>query len=116
MPSRRTSSGGSRVSVRSTAITQCSNGRLPNSASAPKLNDTEKANKYPKDAVHPVIRTHPVTRRKCIYVCEGYTTRILDIPETESDELLHLLFMPSSVPWLSPSGAMGWGRCFRSLN
>ena len=54
---------------------------------------TEEAKKkLPKDAVHPVVRTHPVTGRKCIYVCEGYTTRILDIPEAESDELLEILF------------------------
>ncbi|MBI3516207.1 MAG: TauD/TfdA family dioxygenase [Proteobacteria bacterium] len=57
----------------------------------PKLTD-EMAKSYPKDAVHPVIRTHPTTGRKCIYVCEGYTTRILDIPEAESRELLALLF------------------------
>jgi taurine dioxygenase len=57
----------------------------------PKLSEAEKA-KYPKDAIHPVIRTHPVTGRKCIYVCEGYTTHILDIPEEESRELLAVLF------------------------
>jgi len=57
----------------------------------PRLTEADKA-KYPKDAVHPVIRTHPTTGRKCIYVCEGYTTRILDIPESESRELLDLLF------------------------
>ena len=57
----------------------------------PKLTEAEKA-KYPKDAIHPVIRTHPVTGRKCIYVCEGYTTHILDIPEGESRELLAVLF------------------------
>jgi taurine dioxygenase len=58
----------------------------------PKLTEAEKAEKYPKDAVHPVIRTHPVTGRKGIYVCEGYTTRILDIPEAESEAILRLLF------------------------
>jgi taurine dioxygenase len=57
----------------------------------PKLSEAEKA-KYPKDAIHPVIRTHPATGRKCIYVCEGYTTHILDIPEGESRELLAALF------------------------
>jgi taurine dioxygenase len=57
----------------------------------PKLSDDD-ARKYPEDAVHPVIRTHPNTGRKCIYVCEGYTTRILDIPQAESDDLLQMLF------------------------
>jgi taurine dioxygenase len=58
----------------------------------PGLTEDEKKNKYPKDAMHPVIRTHPVTGRKCIFVCEGYTTRILDVSEEESRELLYLLF------------------------
>jgi taurine dioxygenase len=64
----------------------------------PKLTDAEQTQKYPKDAVHPVIRTHPVTGRKCIYVCEGYTTRILDMPEAESEELLQLLFAQVTKP------------------
>jgi taurine dioxygenase len=57
----------------------------------PKLTEADKK-KYPKDAIHPVIRTHPVTDRKCIFVCEGYTTHILDVPEAESRELLAILF------------------------
>jgi taurine dioxygenase len=63
----------------------------------PKLTD-EMAQAYPKDAVHPVVRTHPTTGRKCIYVCEGYTTRILEIPEDESRELLALLFAQVTKP------------------
>jgi taurine dioxygenase len=64
----------------------------------PSLSDEEQKSKYPKDAVHPVIRTHPITGRKCIYVCEGYTTRILDIPEPESRKLLDLLFAQVTKP------------------
>ena len=48
--------------------------------------------------MHPVVRTHPITGRKCIYVCEGYTTRILDIPEGESRELLDVLFAQVTKP------------------
>jgi taurine dioxygenase len=64
----------------------------------PGLTEDEKKNKYPKDAVHPVIRTHPITGRKCIYVCEGYTTQILDVSEDESRELLDLLFGQVTKP------------------
>jgi taurine dioxygenase len=64
----------------------------------PGLTDEEKNNKYPKDAVHPVVRTHPITGRKCIYVCEGYTTRILDVSDRESRELLNLLFAQVTKP------------------
>lgn len=53
-----------------------------------KLTDDQRA---VSEAVHPVIRTHPVTGRKCIFVNDGQTARILDIPEQESEELLSTL-------------------------
>lgn len=40
------------------------------------------------EAVHPVIRTHPVTGRKCIYVNDSTTVKIHGIAESESEELL----------------------------
>lgn len=46
----------------------------------------------PPDVAHPVVRTHPHTGRKCLFVNEGYTTRILDMPEDESAQTLQFLF------------------------
>ncbi|KAF1913439.1 hypothetical protein BDU57DRAFT_482371 [Ampelomyces quisqualis] len=43
-------------------------------------------------AVHPVIRTNPVTGWKSIYVNKGFTKRINGITKDESDLLLNYLF------------------------
>ncbi|MES2561598.1 MAG: TauD/TfdA family dioxygenase [Pseudomonadota bacterium] len=40
------------------------------------------------EAVHPVVRVHPVTGRKCLYVSEGYTVSVLGLPEDESKDLI----------------------------
>ena len=41
---------------------------------------------------HPVIRTHPVTRRKLIYVNKLFTCRINELDEEASTQLLDVLF------------------------
>ena len=45
----------------------------------------------PDDVLHDVVRRHPFTGVKCLYVNEGYTTRIVGMPQAESEELLAYL-------------------------
>jgi taurine dioxygenase len=49
---------------------------------------TEEQKKTVLPAVHPVVRIHPGTGRKALFVSEGFTTHILDLPEDESRDLL----------------------------
>jgi taurine dioxygenase len=51
-----------------------------------------------KAVVHPVVRTHPETGRKALFVSENFTTRIVDVGEDESRELLAQLYAHSVRP------------------
>jgi len=46
---------------------------------------------YPR-AEHPIIRTHPVTGKKALYVNRGFTRRIVGVPRDESDAILSYLY------------------------
>lgn len=46
--------------------------------------------------VHPVVRTHPETGRRTLFVNRDFTTRILDMDPVESDELLETLYLQTN--------------------
>lgn len=45
-----------------------------------------------QEVIHPVVRTHPETGRQALFVSEGFTTRIVGLPEDESRDVLQQLY------------------------
>ncbi len=55
------------------------------------LHDAAPHNQPERMAVHPVVRVHPVSGRKALYVNEHFTRRIVEMNATESTMLLDYL-------------------------
>ena len=73
-------------------------------------------------AVHPVIRTHPITGKRALFVNSGFTRRIMGVSRQESDALLQLLFKHVENPafqcrfaWEPNSVAMWDNRCVQHM-
>lgn len=67
---------------------------------------------------HPVVRTHPETHRKCLFVNGAFTTGLADMTEDESRPLLDYLYKQASRPeftcrfrWEEGSVAFWDNRC-----
>ena len=80
-----------------------------------KLRDGD--NVYP-EALHPIVRTHPVTGRKCLFVNENFTTCIEGLRPRESDAILRMLYDHIATPefhcrfrWEERSVAFWDNRC-----
>ncbi|WP_053148013.1 taurine dioxygenase [Pseudomonas sp. Pf153] len=58
----------------------------------------EEARRKNPPLSHPVIRTHPVSGRRSLFVNEGFTTRINELSESESEVILKLLFAHATRP------------------
>lgn len=73
-------------------------------------------------AEHPVVRTHPETGRKALYVNGGFTTRIRGMKPNESKATLEFLYRHMEHPdfqcrftWRPHSIAMWDNRCVQHL-
>ena len=83
------------------------------------VDDTGKL--YPR-AVHPVVRTHPETGRKALYVNRMFTTRINDVSREEGETILAYLAGHCARPefqmrfrWRENSVAFWDNRCVQHL-
>jgi len=79
------------------------------------VDDTQA--EYPR-AEHPVVRTHPVSGRKALFVNRIFTRRIVQLTQRESDAVLRLLFERVEHPefqcrfqWQPHSVAFWDNRC-----
>jgi taurine dioxygenase len=64
--------------------------RRDKASTRPPMSDAQRRRRPP--VVHPLFLTHPITGRKVLYCNPGYTTRINELPEGESDDMLEYLF------------------------
>ncbi|MDE2607277.1 MAG: TauD/TfdA family dioxygenase [Burkholderiales bacterium] len=81
-------------------------------------NFENRAGKTHPKASHPVVRTHPVTGRKALFVNRTFTTRINELGKAESEALLQMLFRHCENPvfqcrfrWRKDSVAFWDNRC-----
>ncbi len=80
--------------------------------------DARSASREEFVAEHPVVRTHPETGRKALYVNVGHTVRFHSMTEEESAPILHYLFEHQVRPeftcrfaWQPGSIALWDNRC-----
>ena len=60
-----------------------------------RLGNTEKAT---QDAVHPVVITHPLSKRRGLYVNPVFTTHIEGLGQEESDAILNMIYEHCKKP------------------
>lgn len=79
--------------------------------------NNDRGKTYPR-AEHPIVRTHPVTGKKCLFVNRFFTTYIVGLRKDESDAILEMLYRHIEAPefcmrfkWQPNSIAFWDNRC-----
>ncbi len=80
------------------AVNSYAKGYYRDRNSGPRKPLTEEQKMRTPDVEHPIVRTHPYTGRKCLFLNEGYTSSIVGMSEPESHALLARLFEHSTRP------------------
>ena len=83
-----------------------------------RYDDTDDEGKTFPRSEHPVVRTHPVSGRKALFVNRLFTTRIVQLSKNESDAVLGFLVEHAASPMFqcrfrwSPGSVAFWdNRC-----
>lgn len=63
---------------------------------AARINEAAREKTPPVE--HPVVRTHPTTSRKALFINPGFTSHFVDMTEEESEPLLEYLFQHITQP------------------
>ena len=74
------------------AASKLKNKRVEVSKDRPGAADFYASRLERQDVTHPIVMVHPATGRKALYVSPRFTIGILDMAQSEADELLDLLF------------------------
>ena len=72
--------------------------RRDKGSTRPPLTEAQRKAKPPVS--HPIFLTHPITGRRALYANPGYSVRIDELPQKESDEVLAFLFAHQTRPEL----------------
>jgi len=80
------------------AVNSYEKGYYRDRKSGPRPALTDEQKRRTPDVEHPIVRTHPYTGRKCLFVNEGYTSRVAGLAAHESEALLSELLAHVTDP------------------